>query len=82
MKDTLVLLLSSRKFWVGFLTISAVFAAVFLRSMNMITAEALVPTIIAITSTGLGFIGSVAWESVSADRVTAAHITANPNVKP
>lgn len=68
MKDTVVLLLSSRKFWTGTISMAAVFAAVFLRSMNLIPSEALIPTIVAITSTGLGFIATTAWEDVADKR--------------
>ncbi len=65
MNTTLVALLNSRKWWVGTMSVAAVFAAVLLRSLQLIPADALIPTIAAITTTGLGFIGSTAWENVS-----------------
>ena len=66
MKDTLVALLASRKFWTGTISLTAVFAAVLLRSLGLIPADALIPTIVAITTTALGFIGATAWEDVAA----------------
>jgi hypothetical protein len=55
-------LFSSRKFWIGTLTIAATLGAVFLRATGKLPADALVPTIGAITSVGLSVIGSIAWE--------------------
>lgn len=71
MKDTLVALFSSRKFWTGTISLAAVFAAVLLRSLNLIPADALIPTIVAITTTALGFIGATAWEDVAASKADA-----------
>lgn len=65
MKDTMVSLFNSRKFWTGTISMAAVFAAVFLRSLNLIPGDALIPTIVAITTTGLGFIATTAWEDVA-----------------
>jgi len=59
------LLLQSRKFWVGTITVLAVFASVYLRAAGKIPADALIPTIAAITSTALGLIGGIAWEDVA-----------------
>ncbi len=53
------------------MSVAAVFAAVLLRSLQLIPADALVPTIVAITTTGLGFIGSVAWEDAAAAKNNA-----------
>ncbi len=61
-RDTWHILFTSRKFWVGTISVTAVFAAVLLRSLNLIPADALIPTITAITATGLGFIGATAHE--------------------
>lgn len=61
-------LLQSRKFWIGFLSVAAVFAAVFLRSMNLIPADALIPTITAITAAGVTGVSAIVVESVSADK--------------
>jgi hypothetical protein len=55
-------LLSSRKFWTGTITVAAVIGAVALRATGKIPADALVPTIVAITATALGVIGGIAWE--------------------
>ena len=63
--NTVVALLSSRKFWVGLLTIAATVGAVVLRVTDKIPSDALVPTIVAITATGLGVIGSIAWEDAA-----------------
>ncbi len=71
MKDTLAALLSSRKFWVGTISMAAVFAAVFLRSLQLIPADALIPTIVAITTTGLGFVGATSWEDVATKNANA-----------
>lgn len=64
--STLSALLGSRKFWVGTLTIAATVGAVVLRVVDKIPADALVPTIAAITATGLTVIGSIAWEDAAA----------------
>jgi hypothetical protein len=59
-------LLSSRKFLTGAMSITAVICAVVLQSLGKIPPEALIPTIIAITTTGLGFIGATAYEDGAA----------------
>lgn len=60
------LLFASRKFWIGTLSITATLGAVFLRAIDKLPADALLPTIAAITTTGLGVIGSIAWEDSAA----------------
>ncbi len=65
MNDTLTALLSSRKFWVGTLSLAGVAAAVTLRALGLIPADALVPTIVAVTTTALGFIGATAYEDAA-----------------
>lgn len=65
MKNALIALLSSRKTWVGLLTVFSVVGAVVLRALDKLPADALVPTIGAISSIGLGIIGSIAWEDVN-----------------
>lgn len=65
MKETFITLLASRKFWVGTLTVVAVAAATTLRALNLIPSDALIPTITAITATGLGFIGATAAEDAA-----------------
>lgn len=71
MNSTVNALLTSRKFWTGTLSMAAVFAAVLLRSLNLIPADALIPTIVAITTTALGFIGATAWEDVADKKANA-----------
>lgn len=66
MKNAWLALLSSRKTWVGLLTVASVVGAVVLRALDKLPAEALVPTIGAISSVGLGIIGSIAWEDSAA----------------
>lgn len=58
-------LFSSRKFWVGTITVAAVIGAVVLRALDKVPADALVPTITAMTAAALGVIGSIAWEDTS-----------------
>lgn len=65
MKDTIVALLNSRKFFVGAISLTAVFGSVLLRALNLIPQDALVPTISAITATGLGFMASQAHEDAN-----------------
>lgn len=76
MKDTLVSLLSSRKFWVGTLTVGSVFASTILVALKIIPESALIPTITAVTATGMTFITATAFESASTDRITQAHLEA------
>lgn len=68
MIDTWKLLLASRKFWVGFLTIVCVTSAVVLRALDKIPADALMPTIAAMAGTGMSIIGSIAWEDSAAKK--------------
>jgi len=63
--NTLTALLTSRKFWIGTMSVAATLGAVLLRALNKIPADALVPTMAAITATGLGVIGSIAWEDAA-----------------
>ncbi len=65
MNQALVGLLQSRKFWTGSISMAAVFAAVILCALKLIPESSLIPTISAITATGLGFIGATAWEDVA-----------------
>lgn len=65
MINTWILLLNSRKFWVGTITVAAVFGSVYLRATGKIPPDALIPTISAITAAALGVIGSIAWENVA-----------------
>ncbi len=71
MKNTVVLLLSSRKFWVGTMSVAGVFAASILCALKVIPESALIPTITAVTATGMSFIGAVAFESASKDDLVA-----------
>ena len=72
MKNAWSLLLASRKFWMGLLTIVAVVSSVVLRALDKIPADALLPTISAITAVGLGIIGSIAWEDAASKRASAS----------
>ncbi len=71
-------LFSSRKFWVGTLSVVCTIGAVTLRAMGLIPADALVPTIIALTTTSVGFMVSTAWED-SAQKKADAAVLAPPN---
>ena len=65
MKDALLALVSSRKFWTGTVSVMAVFGAVLLCALKIIPESSLIPTISAITATALGFMGTTAWEDTS-----------------
>jgi hypothetical protein len=83
--NTAVLLLSSRKFWVGAMSVAGVFTAAVLCAMKIIPESALIPTIAAVTATGMSFIGATAFESASTDKVTVASLNSGslpPNDKP
>lgn len=69
---TFTLLLASRKFWVGSLSLAATFGVVLLRALDKIPADAMIPTMAAITATGLGVVSSIAWEDSSKSKVAAA----------
>lgn len=72
---TFALLLASRKFWVGSLSLAATFSVVLLRALDKIPADAMIPTMAAITATGLGVVSSIAWEDSSRNKVLAASET-------
>src|SRR5882724_8915716 len=65
------LLLQSRKFWTGTLTIVGVLGAVLMVALGKVDAAHLVPTIMAITATGLTLIGTTAWEDTSKTKANA-----------
>lgn len=67
MNATVVALLTSRKFWVGTISVGAVFASVLLVVLKIIPQEALIPTISSITAMGMTYITAVAWENVNKD---------------
>lgn len=71
-------LFSSRKFWVGTISVLAIVLAVLLRTLDKIPADALIPTISSITTLGLGVIGSIAWE----DNHKPSPPAPNPNLAP
>lgn len=71
MKDALLSLASSRKFWTGTISVAAVFAAVLLVALKIIPEASLIPTISAITATALGFMGSTAWVDAAAVKAQA-----------
>jgi hypothetical protein len=68
-------LLASRKFWIGMLSVVCVIAAVTLRALDKIPADALVPTIASLTAIAGGFMLSTAWEDVATKSVQAAAST-------
>jgi hypothetical protein len=78
-KDTVVALLSSRKFYVGTLTIIAVIAAVVMVVLGKIPPEHLTVTIGAITATGITVIGSIAWEDGAAKNAAGVVAAAKAN---
>lgn len=59
------LLFGSRKFWLGLLTLASLAAAVVLRVTDKIPADALVPTITALTAVGISSVLSIAWEDAA-----------------
>jgi hypothetical protein len=56
MISTWALLLGSRKFWVGTLTVASVFVATYLRAKGLIPADALLPTILGVATAGISVI--------------------------
>jgi hypothetical protein len=75
MVETWKVLLASRKFWVGLISVVCVIAAVTLRALDKIPADALVPTIASLTAIAGGFMLSTAWEDVATKSVQAAAST-------
>lgn len=53
---TLSLLLTSRKFWIGTISVLGVACAVLLRVLDKIPVDALTPTILAIAATGVSVV--------------------------
>lgn len=78
MKQTWQTLLSSRKFWVGTITVAAVLGAVFLRSTGKIPADALIPTVTSLTAVAMSVIGSIAWEDAATSASTGSAETPPP----
>ena len=62
---TLYLLVQSRKFWVGTITVFAMAISVLLVTLGKIDVSALVPTITGVGTIGATLIGSIAWEDAS-----------------
>lgn len=62
---TFTLLAGSRKFWVGTLTIVAIASTTALVALGKIPPTAYLATLAAVTTTGLGVIGSIAWEDAA-----------------
>ena len=81
MKDAVVALLSSRKFFVGTITVLAVISAVVLRALDKIPADALVPTIVSLTAVALGVIGTIAWEDTASAQAASAEAIADTHAK-
>ena len=65
MNNTVLALLSSRKFLTGGVSLLAVFSAVLLVALKTIPESSLIPTISAITATALGFMGTTAYEDAN-----------------
>ena len=65
MIQTWKLLLSSRKFWIGSITVFAIAAASALVALGKLSHDQLTPTIAGITSVGIAAIGSIAWEDTT-----------------
>lgn len=59
------LLLQSRKFWIGIITLLAISGAITLVAIGKLDQAALVSTITAITGLGIATIGSIAWEDTT-----------------
>lgn len=81
-KGTWQALLSSRKFWVGTITVAAVLGAVALRATGKIPADALVATVTSLTTVAMSVIGSIAWEDASASAAVAPVTTPLPLASP
>jgi len=80
MNDTFSIF-SSRKFWVGTVSVAAVFASVLLVALKIIPESSLIPTISAITATSLGFMGTTAWVDAASQKAAAPPpATATTNV--
>jgi hypothetical protein len=58
-------LASSRKVWVGIVTLCAIAGAITLRIFDKIPSDAIVPTIYAISGVGLTLIGGIAYEDAA-----------------
>jgi len=76
MISTWALLLNSRKFWVGGVTILAIAGTIALVALGKLSEASLVPTMTAITGLGIAIIGSIAWEDTTKAKATG---TANTN---
>lgn len=76
--NTLLALTSSRKFWLGTITVAAIVGAVVMRVTGKIESSDLGPTIAGISSVAMMVIGSIAWEDTAAKRVEAAKATPTP----
>lgn len=66
------LLLQSRKFWIGAITIAAILGAVGLVALGKLDQSALVTTISAIAGLGIATIGSIAWEDTAKTAANSA----------
>ncbi len=65
MISTWALLINSRKFWIGGVTLLAIAGAITLVALGKLSEASLVPTMTAITGLGITIIGSIAWEDTT-----------------
>lgn len=75
---TLSLLLTSRKFWIGTISVLGVACAVLLRVLDKIPVDALTPTILAIAATGVSVVTGVAWEDSAKHAAGKHHASSKP----
>jgi hypothetical protein len=81
MFSTWGLLLQSRKMWVGLLALLSIAGTLLLVTIGKIPAEAMVPTIAAVSGIGLSIIGSIAWEDTVRARSNASTNTAEAHTE-
>ena len=81
MLDTMKALASSRKFWVGTITVLAIAGAVLLVALGKLDAAQLTATIAGITAVGITVIGSIAWEDTAEKKAKSQDYAKVPTKK-
>jgi hypothetical protein len=71
MWETLKALATSRKAWVGTMTVMAIACSTVLVAMGKVEASQLTAMIAGITATGMTVIGAIAWEDTAKSDVKA-----------
>lgn len=78
--ETLMTLFSSRKFLTSAIAMCSVLGVVYLRATGKIPADAMIPTITAMTTAALGLIGATAYED--GQKIKQGQIPVNPRTIP